>query len=283
MHVFYLRIRKLNFNMEDKRILYVSSEVVPYLAENEVSLMSYDVPKMVNDQGGQIRIFMPRYGNINERRHQLHEVIRLSGMNLVVNDLDMPLIIKVASIPKERIQVYFIDNDEYFKRKATFTDEDGVLFADNDERSIFFAKGVVETVKKLNWVPDIIHVHGWMAAMLPVYLKHYYKDEALFSDTKIVTSVYSQSFDGALNPEMINKVKYDGVPHENISCLEYPNYENIIKTTIDHSDAVIIASENLSPSLTKFIESSEKPFLNFTHKDNFVEIYSNFYKNLVQH
>jgi starch synthase len=109
--------------MKDKRILYVSSEVVPYLAENEVSLMSYDVPKMINDQGGQIRIFMPRYGNINERRHQLHEVIRLSGMNLVVNDLDMPLIIKVASIPK-RIQVYFIDNDEYFKRKATFADEE---------------------------------------------------------------------------------------------------------------------------------------------------------------
>ena len=268
--------------MEDKRILYVSSEVVPYLAENEVSLMSYDVPKMVNDQGGQIRIFMPRYGNINERRHQLHEVIRLSGMNLVVNDLDMPLIIKVASIPKERIQVYFIDNDEYFKRKATFTDENGVLFPDNDERAIFFAKGVVETVKKLNWVPDIIHVHGWMAAMLPIYLKHYYKDEALFSDTKIITSVYSQSFEGTLNPEMINKVKYDGVPETSISHLENPDYENIIKATIAHSDAVIIASENLSPSLTKFIESSEKPFLPFTPKDKFAEVYTNFYRNLVQ-
>ena len=133
--------------MEEKRILYVSSEVVPYLAENEVSLQSYEFPKMINDIGGQIRIFMPRYGNINERRHQLHEVIRLSGMNLVVNDMDMPLIIKVASIPKERIQVYFIDNDEYFKRKATFTDENGNLFEDNDERAIFFAKGVIETVK----------------------------------------------------------------------------------------------------------------------------------------
>ncbi|HSD06099.1 glycogen/starch synthase, partial [Flavobacterium sp.] len=239
--------------MKDKRILYVSSEVVPYLAENEVSLMSYDVPKMINDQGGQIRIFMPRYGNINERRHQLHEVIRLSGMNLVVNDLDMPLIIKVASIPKERIQVYFIDNEEYFKRKATFADEEGVMYPDNDERAIFFAKGVVETVKKLNWVPDIIHVHGWMAAMLPVYMKHFYKNEALFSDTKIVTSVYSQSFDGTLDPEMINKVRFDGIPDEAISELEVPNYENIMKTTIRNSDAVIIASEGVSPSLTKFI------------------------------
>ncbi len=267
--------------MEDKRILYVSSEVVPYLAENEVSLMSYDVPKMINDQGGQIRIFMPRYGNINERRHQLHEVIRLSGMNLVVNDLDMPLIIKVASIPKERIQVYFIDNDEYFKRKATFTDEEGVLYPDNDERAIFFAKGVVETVKKLNWVPDIIHVHGWMAAMLPIYMKHYYKDEALFAETKIVTSVYSQSFEGTLDTQMIQKVHFDGIPNDSIAYLEMPNYENIIKASIIHSDAVIIASENLSSSLTEFIESSEKPFLPFTPKDKFAEAYTDFYKNTV--
>ena len=265
--------------MEDKRILYVSSEVVPYLAENEVSSMSYEVPKMVNNQGGQIRIFMPRYGNINERRHQLHEVIRLSGMNLVVNDLDMPLIIKVASIPKERIQVYFIDNDEYFKRKATFTDEEGVLFADNDERAIFFAKGVVETVKKLNWVPDIIHVHGWMAAMLPIYLKNFYKNEALFSETKIVTSVYSQSFEGTLDKEMINKVLFDGIDKNLVLDLENPDYDSIMKVTIAHSDAVIIASDNLSSSLTKFIESSGKPFLPFVPKEKFAEAYSNFYKS----
>jgi starch synthase len=255
--------------------------VVPYLAENEVSLMSYDVPKMINDQGGQIRIFMPRYGNINERRHQLHEVIRLSGMNLVVNDLDMPLIIKVASIPKERIQVYFIDNDEYFKRKATFSDEDGVLYPDNDERAIFFAKGVVETVKKLNWVPDIIHVHGWMASLLPIYMKHYYKDEALFSETKIVTSVYGQSFEGTLNSEMINKVKFDNVPHDSIKELELPNYENLIIAAVNHSDGVIVASQNITPSLTKYIESSGKPFLPFASKDNFSEAYTNFYKALL--
>ncbi len=267
--------------MKDKRILYVSSEVVPYLAENEVSNMSYDVPKMINDQGGQIRIFMPRYGNINERRHQLHEVIRLSGMNLVVNDLDMPLIIKVASIPKERIQVYFIDNDEYFKRKATFTDEAGVLFPDNDERAIFFAKGVVETVKKLNWVPDIIHVHGWMASLLPLYMKHFYKNEALFADTKIVTSVYSQSFEGNLDMQLQNKVAFDGVPNDATQFLAEPNYENIIKTAVLHSDAVIIASDGVSSSLTKFIESSKKPFLPFAPKDRFAEMYTEFYKNTV--
>ena len=202
-------------------------------------------------------------------------------MNLVVNDLDMPLIIKVASIPKERIQVYFIDNDEYFKRKATFSDEDGVMYPDNDERAIFFAKGVVETVKKLNWVPDIIHVHGWMASLLPIYMKHYYKDEALFSETKIVTSVYGQSFEGSLDTEMINKIKFDGVPHEAIQELELPNYENLIKTAIIHSDGVIIASENVSSSLTKFIESSGKPFLPFASKDKFAEAYTNFYKGML--
>jgi starch synthase len=255
--------------------------VVPYLAENEVSLMSYDVPKMINDQGGQIRIFMPRYGNINERRHQLHEVIRLSGMNLVVNDLDMPLIIKVASIPKERIQVYFIDNDEYFKRKATFSDEEGVLYPDNDERAIFFAKGVVETVKKLNWVPDIIHVHGWMASLLPIYMKHYYKDEALFSDTKIVTSIYSQSFEGTLDLDMINKIEFDDIPQDSIKELVVPNYENLIKASITHSDGVIIASENVSSSLTKFIESSGKPFLPFASKDKFAEAYTSFYTSML--
>jgi starch synthase len=279
--VFFNAINKAQNHMEDKRILYVSSEVVPYLAENEVSVMSYDVPKMINDQGGQIRIFMPRYGNINERRHQLHEVIRLSGMNLVINDLDMPLIIKVASIPKERIQVYFIDNDEYFKRKSTFTDEGGSLYPDNDERAIFFAKGVVETVKKLNWVPDIIHVHGWLASLLPLYMKHFYKDEALFADTKIVSSVYAQSFDGNLDLELINKVKFDGIPNEAVTDLETPNYENLIKNAVNHSDAVIIASENVSSSLTKFIESSNKPFLSFVPKEKVAETYTNFYKNSV--
>ena len=156
--------------MKDKRVLYVSSEVIPYLPETEISSMSFEAPRIVNNNGGQIRIFMPRYGNINERRHQLHEVIRLSGMNLMINDLDMPLIIKVASIPKERMQVYFIDNEEYFKRKATVYDMEGNLFADNDERAIFFAKGVVETVKKLNWAPDVIHVHGRLASLFPLYL-----------------------------------------------------------------------------------------------------------------
>lgn len=278
---FYLFQQKLFLKMKDKRILYVSSEVVPYLAENEVSLMSYDAPKMINEQGGQIRIFMPKYGSINERRHQLHEVIRLSGMNLVVNDMDMPLIIKVASIPKERIQVYFIDNDEYFKRKSTFSDEDGVLYPDNDERAIFFTKGVIETIKKLNWVPDIIHVQGWMASLLPTYLKNYYKDEAIFADTKIVTSIFNEGFDGTLSGSMHTKVAFDNLPKEDIADFEKATYHNIMVNAVKNSDGVILASENIPSDLTKYIESSNKPFLPYATKEEFAEAYTTFYNQFL--
>ena len=267
--------------MKDKRILYVSSEVVPYLPETEISSMSFEAPRMVNKQGGQIRIFMPRYGNINERRHQLHEVIRLSGINLVINDLDMPLIIKVASIPKERIQVYFIDNEDYFKRKATLTDEDGNLFADNDERAIFFAKGVIETVKKLNWAPDIIHVHGWLASLLPLYLKDYYKDEPLFSGSKIVTSLYNQSFDGALNKDMIKKIQFDNISDDAIKPLSEPSYNNIMKVAIDHSDALIVGSEEIPKELQTYLKSCGKPVLEYHDIESFADAYTEFYNTQV--
>jgi starch synthase len=267
--------------MKDKRILYVSSEVVPYLPETEISSMSFEAPRMVNKQGGQIRIFMPRYGNINERRHQLHEVIRLSGINLVINDLDMPLIIKVASIPKERIQVYFIDNEEYFKRKATLTDENGNLFPDNDERAIFFAKGVIETVKKLNWSPDIIHVHGWLASLLPLYLKEYYKDEPLFSESKIVTSIYNQSFDDTLDKSMIDKIKFDNVEESAISMLEKPSYANIMKVAINYSDALIVGSQEIPEELQTYLKNSEKPVLEYQDQDAFAEAYTEFYNTKV--
>ncbi|MGO3706725.1 MAG: glycogen/starch synthase [Mesonia hippocampi] len=263
--------------MKDKRILYVSSEVVPYLPETEISSMSFEAPRMVNSQGGQIRIFMPRFGNINERRHQLHEVIRLSGMNLVINDLDMPLIIKVASIPKERMQVYFIDNEDYFKRKATLTDEDGKLFSDNDERAIFFAKGVIETVKKLNWAPDIIHVHGWLASLLPLYLRNYYGNEPLFKESKIVTSVYARGFEGALDDGMQKKILFDGLEEEKTAIVSEPTYENIMKIAIDNSDAIIKASETLPEGIDAYIENIDKPKLDFKPKQEFAQAYQEFY------
>ncbi|MEP5256233.1 MULTISPECIES: glycogen/starch synthase [Winogradskyella] len=267
--------------MKDKRILYVSSEVVPYLPETEISSMSFEAPRMVNKQGGQIRIFMPRFGNINERRHQLHEVIRLSGINLVINDLDMPLIIKVASIPKERIQVYFIDNEDYFKRKATLTDENGKLFSDNDERAIFFAKGVIETVKKLNWAPDIIHVNGWLASLLPLYLKEFYKTEPLFTESKIVTSVYNQNFEGTLDKDMISKVNFDGLPAEATDLLKEPDYVNLMKVAINNSDAIIRGSEELPEALDTYLNDLDKPVLAYSPIDEFADPYTEFYNNTV--
>ena len=267
--------------MKDKRVLYVSSEVIPYLPETEISSMSFEAPKMVNNNGGQIRIFMPRYGNINERRHQLHEVIRLSGMNLVINDLDMPLIIKVASIPKERMQVYFIDNEDYFKRKATFADEEGNFFKDNDERAIFFAKGVIETVKKLNWSPDIIHVHGWLASFLPLYLRNYYGNEPLFENSKIVTSVYNQGFNGTLNAEVSNKIKFDAIDDQALTHLGNPTFENVMKVAINNSDAVIIGSEDISKELETYIEGLDKPVLAFQQMEDMEREYLEFYQTKV--
>ncbi|RDK88770.1 glycogen/starch synthase [Marinirhabdus gelatinilytica] len=267
--------------MKDKRILYVSSEVVPYLPETEISSMSFEAPRMVNSKGGQIRIFMPRYGNINERRHQLHEVIRLSGMNLVINDMDMPLIIKVASIPKERMQVYFIDNEEYFKRKATYADEEGKLFPDNDERAIFFAKGVIETVKKLNWSPDIIHVHGWLASFLPLYLRTYYSNEPLFENSKIVTSVYNQGFEGTLNEKLTDKIGFDGVAEEKIAALKKPDYVNVMKVALENSDAAIVNSEEIPKALKEHLDAMDKPVLPYQNNETIEEAYLDFYQNKV--
>ncbi len=267
--------------MKDKRVLYVSSEVIPYLPETEISSMSFEAPRAVNSKQGQIRIFMPRYGNINERRHQLHEVIRLSGMNLVINDLDMPLIIKVASIPKERMQVYFIENDDYFKRKATYADEDGNFYEDNDERAIFFAKGVIETVKKLNWSPDIIHVHGWLASFLPLYLKKYYGNEPLFENSKIVTSVYNQGFEGTLDKDVVSKIAFDGIEEDEISELNDPTYSNVMKIAVKNSDAVIIGSEEIPEEIETYLKKIDVPVLKFHNKDEFQGAYIDFYTQLL--
>ena len=256
--------------MEDKRILYVSSEVVPYLAENEVSLQSYEMPKMINELGGQIRIFMPRYGNINERRHQLHEVIRLSGMNLVVNDMDMPLIIKVASIPKERIQVYFIDNDEYFKRKQFYIDDEGKSFTDNDERAIFFARGVIETIKKLNWVPDIIHLNGWMASFIPIYLKTFYKNDTYFNDSKLVLSVYNEeNLELPISTE--EKMKFDNIT--GLNAFKKPSFQQFVIESMDLVDAVVKADEFLEGDLSDAFDKTTTTKSEYLDADSIDTLY----------
>ena len=268
--------------MKDKKVLYVSSEVLPYSPDSEIARMSFEAPRMVNNKGGQLRVFMPRFGNINERRHQLHEVIRLSGMNIIINDIDVPLIIKVASIPKERIQVYFIDNDEYFKRSGTLFDENGTFYADNDERCIFFAKGIVETIKKLNWRPDIIHIHGWLPALLPLYLRTFYKDEPLFSESKIITSVFDKGFDRQLNTTLINKVAFDGISKKVAEPLKEPHYYNLMKMAIKNSDGVIVVSEDMPEDFQTYLRGLRKPVLFNSDKETFQDSYHNFYLQILK-
>ena len=263
--------------MIGKKILFVSSEVIPYLPNNDISSLSYNLPKMVNENGGQTRIFIPKYGLINERRHQLHEVIRLSGMNLIIDDIDMPLIIKVASIPKERMQVYFIDNEEYFKNRGLHSDENKKLYKDNDERAIFFAKGVVETIKKLNWSPDIIHVHGWIAALLPLYMKEYYKDEPLFKNSKVVVSIYGNDISGKLNSKIVKKIEFDEINSESLAVLQKSTYSNLLKNAILNSDGIIFADDNVDESILDFANKSKKPILNCGFVDGFKKEYLNFY------
>lgn len=225
---------------------------------------------------------MPRYGKINERRHQLHEVIRLSGMNLIINDTDHPLIIKVASIPSARLQVYFIDNEEYFKRKAVLTDEDGNLFEDNDERSIFFVRGVLETVKKLGWVPDIIHCHGWMSALMPAYIKEFYKDDPHFADSKVVYSMYDNAFDGSLCPDLHKKLAFDGLSEKVTSMVADPTYNNLTKLAVEYADGVILGSDEINSEIRNFIASSDTASIECADEDRIVTEATTFYESILQ-
>lgn len=244
--------------MKNKRILYVSSELTPYLPSSRRADVSLDIPRLMQEKGSEVRIFMPRYGNINERRHQLHEVIRLSGMNLVINDMDQPLIIKVASVPKERLQVYFIDNEEYFRGRGLEKDEASGLYPDTDERAIFFAKGVLETVKKLNWSPDIVHVNGPLCYILPLYIKTQYKDDPAFADTKVVTSVFGGGFAGSLDGALVEKLAFDGIDEP---VLAQPDYGNLTKTSLKYSDAVVVDSDANAAVVEETVKSRKLPCL----------------------
>lgn len=244
--------------MEKKKVLFISQEMTPYLATGRtISEVSRSLPQAVMDSGYEIRNFMPRFGCINERRHQLHEVIRLSGMNIVVNDMDQPLIIKVASVPSARTQVYFIDNEEYFKRKHTTQDDKGKCFSDNDERAIFFARGVFETVKKLGWSPDIIHCHGWMTSLVPVYLKNLYHEDPLFQNTKVVQSLYAtDSFSEPLDLNFPRKVLVENMG-ESLFAPENTSYEAIIKESLRYTDAVVSGLDAVSSSLLEAVDKAE--------------------------
>ena len=241
------------------------------MPQTEISTLTYNLPKLVNENGGQTRIFIPKYGNINERRHQLHEVIRLSGINLIIDDMDMPLIIKVASIPKERMQVYFIDSEDYFKGRSGYSkDENNKLYKDNDERSIFFSKGVIETIKKLNWAPDLIHVHGWIASLLPLYMKYYYKDDPIFDGTKVVVSLYENALDGKMDKNFVKKIKYDEIDDSNLTLLNESTYENLYKIALKYA-AKNVEYNQVLKDLETIIYSGTKLNLRYIIDDLFDE------------
>ena len=267
--------------MEKTKVLFIHQEITPYLKETPMSLIGRYLPQGIQERGKEIRIFMPRFGNINERRNQLHEVIRLSGMNMIINDTDHPLIIKVASIQKARIQIYFIDNDDFFtKRKSTIADKDGVLYEDNDDRTVFFSRGVIETVRKLNWPPDIIHCHGWMASLVPLYIKRAFKDNPLFSDSKVIYSLYDDDFEGAFRDGYDKKLKMPGIIAKEIKWLKNPMYVNIQKSALDFADGIVMASPNINPDVEKYARAQNKPILEYQGEENYVDAYNEFYDKI---
>lgn len=266
--------------MEKKRVLFISQEITPYLPETEMSVISRYLPQGIQEKGREIRTFMPRYGSVNERRNQLHEVIRLSGMNLVINDADHPLIIKVASIQAARMQIYFIDNEDYFQRKNILRDHKGKEFDDNDERAVFFARGVLETVIKLRWAPDLIHCHGWLTSLVPFYIKTAYNDDPLFVDSKVVFSVYNENLTRPLSPKVKRNVMLDGVREDQLKLLDDPSCDSLVRLGIDYSDAVIEGSEVLPAGMKDFIRSRDKLFLEYQSLENYVDAYNDFYEKV---
>jgi starch synthase len=267
--------------MEKAKVLFVTQEITPYLKESPMGLIGRYLPQGIQEKGREIRTFMPRFGNINERRNQLHEVIRLSGMNLIIDDTDHPLIIKVASIQQARMQIYFIDNEDYFQRKFTFHDKNNRFFPDNDERAIFYSRGVLETVKKLGWGPDIVHCHGWMTSLVPLYIKKAYRDNPLFSETRVICSVYDDSFADPLSKDFQNKIRLEGISAKDLKHYKSPSYVSMMKAAIDFSDGIIIGSPTISKEVAGYLKESGKPFLAYQSPDRYVDAYNEFYDEVL--
>ena len=265
--------------MAKKKILFINQEITPYVPDNAMSLMGKDLPKVMQERSHEIRTFMPKWGNINERRGQLHEVIRLSGMNLIINDTDHPLIIKVASIQSARVQVYFIDNDDYFGKRMIERDEEGVEYDDNGERAIFFARGVLETVKKLRWIPDIIHCQGWMSGVVPFYVKTAYRDEPSFAETKVVTSLYNKTISKVFGDDFKQFLEFRDAKAELLSDYKDKfDFDELNKLAIEYSDGVIQAVPDVDKQMLDFAAAKNVPLLGY--KEDFADAYEAFYESL---
>ena len=263
--------------MKAKKILFITQEIKPYVPDSELSLMGRNLPQAIQEKDREIRTFMPKWGNINERRNQLHEVIRLSGMNLIINDTDHPLIIKVASIPTARMQVYFIDNDDYFMKRQMAVDEDNVEYEDNGERAIFFARGALETVKKLRWVPDVIHCHGWATTMAPLYIKKAYHEEPSFRNSKVVFSLYEDELTRPMGENFGDCLKFKGIDGSVLKNFSPEcTVEELNKLAVDYSDGLIVASKNVNRNVVAYAQEKNIPVLEY-QEENYVDAYADFY------
>ena len=264
-----------------KRVLFVNSEIFPYLPESDISRIGRYLPQGIQERKKEIRSFMPRYGCINERKNQLHEVIRLSGMNIIINDVDRPLVIKVASISAARIQVYFIDNEDYFHRKQIYRDENGAFFADNGERAVFFARGVLETVKKLRWAPDIIHCHGWISQILPVYLKKAYREDPIFSESKVVLSLYNDVPEEKFSPDLRDKIIMGNLTAGDLGLPDNPDGTDVAEMAARYSDGIIFGSGDIDGRLAGYCRGLGIPVLEYDGKaiadGSYVDEYDRFY------
>jgi len=270
--VFYPLNNQKNAPMkEPNRILFISQEIYPYLVEETpIRLLNRQLPEFFQAHGYETRTFMPKFGEINERRNQLHEVIRLSGMNLIIEESDHPLLIKVASIQQARIQIYFIDNDDLFHRRKGIANESGEEYADNDDRVIFFARGVIEAVKKQRWTPNIILCSGWMSALAPLYLKTAYGDEPFFANSKIVLALDDQEYTKPFGTRFAEKLRIDGVTNTDVrSIAGFPvGYEELMRLAIDYSDAIVYATPHVNQRLINYAETKGKPILPYEEVDN---------------
>lgn len=265
--------------MSKSKLLFITQEMSPFLELSKISEITRQLPQAMQEKGFEIRILMPRFGNINERRNRLHEVIRLSGMNIIIDDNDNPLIIKVASIPAARMQVYFLDNEEYFQRKYVLRDKEEKFYADNDERMIFFCKGALETVKKLGWAPDVIHCHGWLTSLVPAYVKTSYKDDPTFKNSKVVYSLYNNDFTETLSADFTRKAVMNGMTEKQIEPFKEGTNVALNTGALQYADALVIAGNEISPELLNNVKKAGKPVLEHDLTSDLENFY-NFYEEI---
>ena len=264
--------------MAKLRILYVASEVTPFLKTSAVADFVKALPQYMQNKELEVRILAPRFGVINERKNRLHEVLRLSGINITIGTNEKPLVVKVASIPRARLQVYFTDNEDYFKRKAIFHNKDDSFFEDNDERTVFFCKGVLETVKRLGWKPDVVHCHDWITSLIPLYLKTTYADDPILKKAQVVFTLYNNAFSEKFGKDFPEKVKMVGIEEEALAPLVSADFRALVQTGMKYADKVAKAEMLQEEPFKDLLNEQDLPCIE--NNEAGLEAYYNFYREL---